>query len=330
MPKFSIIVPVYRVEEYLDECVKSVVDQTYQNFELILVNDGSPDSSGEICDRWGKQDPRITVLRKENGGLSSARNWGLPVVTGEYVLFLDSDDYWISGDVLERLAQRLAQTQPDVLVYNLQKDFSGKREQPYFPENLDMPGDLSNEQTAVFMAEHDLWTACAWNKAIRSDLFRDGQLRFVHGITSEDVDWCLRLALAAKRFDYLGICAVNYRQRSNSITGSISMKKIRQVFENVCECVRLLEASGDQRELLRIFTGYQYGILLYNIASLSTSSDKKALISQAKPLAYLLEWSSNAKIRSMCKIRKLCGFSMMLTLLHIKNKIDNIRYKRSG
>lgn len=330
MPMFSIITPVYNVEAYLDACIRSVVNQTYEDYELLLVNDGSSDKSAMICQRWADKDHRVRVLNRPNGGAASARNWALKEAKGNYILFLDSDDYWMSEDVLHRLAKRIEKTRPDVLIYNLQKDYGGKREAPYFPGTVAMPTELSADESAQFVAQRDLWTACAWNKAVKAGLFTEGRLRFLEGNVSEDIDWSFRLALAASRFDYADVCAVNYRQRTDSTTGTISLKKIWQVFENVCECVRLLEASGDQRELLHVFTGYQYGILLYNIASLSASSDKKALISKAKPMAYLLEWSSNAKIRSMCKIRKLCGFSMMLTLLHIKNKIDKIRYKRSG
>lgn len=94
MLKFSIIVPVYNVEAYLDECIQSVLEQTYTDFELILVDDGSKDNSGTICDRWAQHDSRVFVVHKQNGGLSSARNEGLRHITGQYVMFLDSDDYW--------------------------------------------------------------------------------------------------------------------------------------------------------------------------------------------------------------------------------------------
>lgn len=92
-PLISVIVPVYKVEKYLDECVESIVNQTYRNLEIILVDDGSPDNCPQMCDDWAKRDARIRVIHKENGGLSSARNAGLDVCTGEYISFIDSDDW---------------------------------------------------------------------------------------------------------------------------------------------------------------------------------------------------------------------------------------------
>lgn len=94
MPEFSIIVPIYKVEKYLEICIDSIIGQSFCNFELILVDDGSPDTCGEICDRYSSSDTRVKVVHKENGGLSSARNAGLDIATGKYVIFIDSDDFW--------------------------------------------------------------------------------------------------------------------------------------------------------------------------------------------------------------------------------------------
>ena len=102
IPEISVIVPVYKVEPYLDRCVQSILRQTFRAFELILVDDGSPDGCPAMCDAWAKQDRRIRVLHKENGGLSSARNAGLAVATGRYISFVDSDD-WIEPQMLEYL-----------------------------------------------------------------------------------------------------------------------------------------------------------------------------------------------------------------------------------
>lgn len=93
MPEISIIVPVYKVEKYLDTCVRSILAQTFTDFELILVDDGSPDGCGALCDAYAKEDPRVSVLHKKNGGLSSARNVGIEAAGGKYIGFVDSDDY---------------------------------------------------------------------------------------------------------------------------------------------------------------------------------------------------------------------------------------------
>ena len=105
MPLFSIIVPVYKAEKYINECVDSVLAQTFEDFELILADDGSPDRCPEICDEYAKKDSRIKVIHKENGGASSARNSGIEAACGEYVIFLDSDDYWEENYTLQRLTE---------------------------------------------------------------------------------------------------------------------------------------------------------------------------------------------------------------------------------
>ena len=102
MDLISVIVPVYKVEPYLDKCVRSIVEQTYQNLEIILVDDGSPDNCGAICDAWAEKDSRIKVIHKENGGLSDARNAGMDVATGQWIAFVDSDD-WIAEEMYESL-----------------------------------------------------------------------------------------------------------------------------------------------------------------------------------------------------------------------------------
>lgn len=106
MDKISVIVPVYRVEEYLPKCVESIINQTYKNLEIILVDDGSPDRCGQMCDEYAKEDDRIRVVHKQNGGLSSARNAGLDVATGEYIGFVDSDDY-IAPEMYETLYKQI-------------------------------------------------------------------------------------------------------------------------------------------------------------------------------------------------------------------------------
>ena len=112
-PKISVIVPVYKVEQYLDRCVKSILSQTFTNFELVLVDDGSPDKSGLMCDEWSKNDSRIKVIHKENGGLSDARNTGVEKASAEYVTFIDSDDY-VAEDFLEYLYKLITENNCDV------------------------------------------------------------------------------------------------------------------------------------------------------------------------------------------------------------------------
>ena len=138
-PLISVIVPVYKAEPYLDKCVNSIRNQTYKNLEIILVNDGSPDRCGEMCDAYAKADSRIRVFHKENGGQSSARNLGLDHMTGEYVGFVDSDD-WIEPDMYQRLYDRMVETESQISVCGLQRDLDNGQVayfNPSYPQNRD-------------------------------------------------------------------------------------------------------------------------------------------------------------------------------------------------
>ena len=117
--KFSIMTPVYKVERYLPECIESVLGQTYGNFEFILVDDGSPDHSGEICEEYAKKDSRIRVFHKPNGGLMHTRRYALERASGDYYVFLDSDDY-LSLDTLETLSRYIAESGADCVIYGLE------------------------------------------------------------------------------------------------------------------------------------------------------------------------------------------------------------------
>ena len=126
-PKISVIVPVYKVEKFLDRCVESIVGQTYENLEIILVDDGSPDNCPSMCDKWAEKDSRIKVIHKENGGVSSARNAALDAATGDFIGFVDSDD-WIEPDMYESLMMRIDETGKDIAVCSYYSiEVSGER-----------------------------------------------------------------------------------------------------------------------------------------------------------------------------------------------------------
>lgn len=124
--KFSIIIPVYKVELYLRQCINSVLNQSYKDFELILVDDGSPDNCPVICDEYASRDIRVKVIHKSNGGLSDARNAGLDIAKGEYVLFLDSDDWWDDVLALEKINLKIKDTDADLIIIGMKKFFSKK------------------------------------------------------------------------------------------------------------------------------------------------------------------------------------------------------------
>lgn len=328
MPFFSVIIPVYNVENYLDKCLGSVVSQTFSDIQVIVVDDGSTDGSGTICDQWRKKDSRIIVNHKKNGGLSSARNAGLQIAEGEYILFLDSDDYWISNDALQEISDRIKLTNPDVLVFNLQKVYEGKYAKPYFDATTEIVVRDVADIGKTFVLSNGLWTACAWNKAIKKSMFENHSLYFREGITSEDVDWCYRLAKKARVMDYLNQCIVAYRQRCSSITGTITHQKCRDLLNNIMECIGLSEGEKNSGENLDRYLAYLYGTLLFDYAILSKSEEKRIMFDEINSLSYLLQDSDDPKIKIIRRAKQFLGMRATLFLLKQRNNLQKMKERR--
>lgn len=323
MIKFSVVIPVYKVEEYLDQCVQSVVEQTYRRLEILLVDDGSPDRCGAMCDDWAKKDDRIRVIHQENGGLSDARNTGIRHAGGDYVLFLDSDDWWEQNTVLETLAKQLEKTPVDVLTYNYRKSVDGVPQPAYFDEQIpshDTPVDIAA------MVQKDLWVCSSWNKAVRFSLFEQGDLFFRKGITSEDMDWSLRLALKAGTFAFVNCCVLAYRQRSMSITHSVSKKSVVTLRDNIACCIELLKKAGkDMEDCLNPYVAYLFATLIHNVASLPRG-ERKDFTADLKAMKYLLACSGNPKVRLIHRCSRLMGLSGTMMLLRLRTRLQT----RSG
>ena len=214
--KISVIVPVYNVEAYLSACMESLIGQSYKNLEIILVNDGSTDSSDEICREYAGRDDRIRIITQDNQGLSAARNTGLDHATGDYVFFCDSDDS-LSNDALEKLINKAADDNSDIVacgIANVWYDDCGDVVRSEAFTNSD-PGMWSGRQAVVEMMRSNNVCTVAWNKLYRMRLFDD--LRFPVGLLHEDEAFTYKLLYGAGLVSYLPDLLYNYRQRSGSI-----------------------------------------------------------------------------------------------------------------
>lgn len=221
----SVIVPIYKVEKYLRKCVESILSQTHTNLEIILVDDGSPDNCGAICDEYAKQDARIKVIHKPNGGLSDARNAGLDIMTGEYVAFVDSDD-WIGPRMYETLLQMLKLFQADIAIGGVADDLEqdGKVTTVKVSNYGDEP---FSESAAEAMRRYFHGSWAAWDKLYKADLFRD--IRYPVGEINEDEAIVLQLLSKCTRVCYTNEVFYHYMRRpsSGSITAaSFSVKKL--------------------------------------------------------------------------------------------------------
>jgi glycosyltransferase involved in cell wall biosynthesis len=233
LPLISVIVPVYKVEPYLRRCIDSIRNQTYTNLEIILVDDGSPDNCGHICDEYAQKDKRILVIHQENGGLSAARNSGLDRCTGDYIGFVDSDDC-IHPEMYERLYQ-------DICTYHTRLAFCHPNMcYGSIPDiNKNLPTECKDKEFVILksMTENIWWSA--WTKLYERSLFK--KLRYPHGKTNEDYaitmyiyDMCDRIAINYNKL-------YNYCVRENSIcTSPLNLKKFDQI-DNTLEVMQYME-----------------------------------------------------------------------------------------
>ena len=223
----SVIIPIYNVEKYLEECVESVLYQTYQDLEIILVDDGSPDGCGAICDEYAQKDKRVKVIHKENGGLSDARNAGLDVCRGDYIVFVDSDDC-IHPQMIERLYNLLMKYQTDMAICSFQ-DIE-ENEMPLYAE-YDAQGKeycFEKENIMNQLQSRNLLTVVAWNKIYKARLFEN--IRYPKGYIHEDEFIIHKLLHLCTRTVYTEEKLYYYRKRGDSIMGNISPKKIQDIY----------------------------------------------------------------------------------------------------
>jgi len=195
--KFSVIIPVYNVQKYLVEAIRSIQKQTYNYFEIILVDDGSIDGSSKLCDDFAKEDDRIRVIHKENGGVSSARNSGIAVSTGDYMLFVDSDDYWCD-DILLSIDKTIRESYyPDIVYANENYLLMPKGEKNTYSCGLldEEFNKLYGDQLLKYMLtkpSDNLW--CVWRAAYRINMVKNDRIYFKQGIIlGEDADWLFRV-----------------------------------------------------------------------------------------------------------------------------------------
>lgn len=260
--RISVIVPVYNVEKYLARCVDSVLAQTYENLEVILVNDGSKDTSGAICDAYAARDSRIRVIHKENGGLSSARNAGLDIAGGEYIAFVDSDD-WIEAQTYEWMMEQMLRHRVKLVCagrYDVDGE-TGQKRVGLCPRKEEV---LSGEEMVGRIFTWDNCDSSACDKLYSRSLF--AQHRFPLGVVCEDVPVIYRVVLEAGRVALCDKPVYNYYQRSGSISrDSVSEKTFHysrhtaQIYPYICENY---PAIKDQAEFLRVRSLYHLCLTL--------------------------------------------------------------------
>lgn len=269
-PLFSIIVPIYNVERYLEQCIESVLAQDYQNYELILVDDGSPDNSIDICVKYAKQYSNIVFIHKINGGVSDARNAGIQIARGEYLMFLDSDDYWEGTSILSDLQNIITENNPDVIFNYMSSVYPDKIVNHYINRDK-LIGSFKEDFQDLY--QDGIYLGFPFTKIMKRELILKHQLFFIKGRTFEDVIWSFSLVKHIKDYAIYRNCFYMYRrERKGSITSVVTAKNQESLFQNLSDVITEIENMKLNNELLPGFKKYVddiYGYVMkcYNLLS---------------------------------------------------------------
>lgn len=306
--KVSFIIPIYNVEKYLSECVESILAQTYSDFEMLLVDDGSPDNCPALCDDWARKDSRIKALHKPNGGLSDARNYGLDHAKGDYVVFVDSDDFWVEKDCLERLMNVVdAHPECDFIGFNCSYYYSDTKTYKKwvaYNESLSVPTDKNIVICSLVASGTFPMSACL--KIIKRKSLSDMGLRFIKGTIAEDIPWFIDLLEGSKKCMFVNQYIYAYRQNvAGSITASGNPKSTSDLFTIVKNEVAKMESrslSEEVKDALYSFLAYEFCILLT-----SSSRMPKEMRKELMQYEWLLNYTANPKVRKAALVNKLLG-----------------------
>lgn len=298
MDKITVIIPVYNVEKYLRESIESIINQTYKNLEIILVDDGAKDSSGKICDEYAKKDNRIIAIHQENKGMSGARNTGLEHATGKYIMFADSDDTF-EIDACEKLYKFIEKTNADYVVGNYRNmDEDGtKWEKPVFDINKYVESKLSIED---YNTSFYIMNSAVWNKIFRKSFLDDLNIKFIEKLPAEDAIFTTYCFMKAKSVYYMPHIMYNYRQRASD---SISTNCSKAYFMGINKAYRIIYNNFKENNYLdyyRFFYAKSMNYILYKFID-SSELTKEERIDVLDNMKWFYVLSNDLKIPTILK-----------------------------
>ena len=319
--KFSIIIPVYKVEKYLRQCVDSVLGQSYLDFEVILVDDGSPDRCPEMCDEYVNLDSRVKVIHQQNSGIACARNAGIKAAQGEYVVCIDSDDYLFDSTLLQKIADK-TEAQTDVIIYGFQKYFESTQQLGEFEVPV-LRGACSAADMLQAVLASNTYCGTAWTKAVRLDLLRENGIEFKSGMISEDIDWYMQVLSHAKTFDSINEIGIIYRQREDSISHAPKLKSLEDnlwILEHWP--AKFAETIADKRTLHSLMSVMAYYFTNDLILYTSYSHSQVAVFKpRLKAQSYLLKYAATPRAKIVKKVYGILGFGLTIFLLRVLSRL---------
>lgn len=319
---FSVIIPIYNAERYLKECIDSVLYQSFEDFELILVDDGSTDSSGAICDGYAAKDGRIKVIHKQNGGQSTARNRGVACAQGRYLLFLDSDDFINSKTFMEELKQASVDD-TDIVAFRYMKYYSDHSSDCGIKMNgLD---GLKKIDLLAELVRRDAFFCSCWSKTVKAALIKENGIQFDESLSCEDMDWYFNVVLKSATMKVIDKPFICYRQREGSVTSSgykeknlldyiTTIRRWKDTLENMPE--------GEERTIMLSALAKLYCNLL--IAFSRNYDEAKNHAGEVFEFKTLLQMDLNPRTRVFHSISRLIGIKGMCKSVQVIERIRGV------
>lgn len=309
----SVIIPVYNVKSYLERCVESVLRQTFKDMEIILVDDGSTDGSGELADQLAVTDSRIRTMHQKNEGVSVARNRGIETARGEYVVFLDSDDEWLLEDGLERLLKE-SKAGCDLIVFK-RVDIWKEHEEVSADYDLETISSMP-DTSAVFayLVKKQLFQFSACFLMTRRELLTENKIFFPVGIVDEDISWNLHLWQCVHSVCFHNLPFYGYHHRANSVTTTASLRSYTSNDEIFTHWKAVCEAGCKNKESILIYLANIWVSLGYHLYSLN-KADKVEAIKILERHEDLLSNAYSPKSRRAAMLVKMTGVKYTTTLL---------------
>lgn len=328
--KFSVIIPVYNAANFIERCVNSVLTQTYKDIEVLLIDDGSTDNSREICNQIKESDARVKVIHQQNTGAAGARNNGMRQATGDYLLFPDSDDYYLVKEGFQDIADALKNSQADVLVFDHVVYESG--------EIGSLSSDLTKGEVEKdvdilkLLIEKDKLTRSAWTKVVKRKLIQEHKISFPNVRQTEDTGFTADLIRVAQTFDWYDKKFYAYIKHPNSITAKrLSKQIIDSSFYVLTEAVKKRKKITDITRQLSYdsYLAYPYIVLLGQTKEAMHRGElvSDEIIIELKAYSFLIKAGLNPRTRPIRFIYNVLGYRMTVLILGF---IMNQTYKKQG
>ncbi|MGL4850546.1 MAG: glycosyltransferase family 2 protein [Clostridium sp.] len=317
----SIIVPIYNVESYLQKCIESIIEYKERNIEILLVNDGSTDRSKEICETYERLDTRIKLINKVNGGLSDARNFGIINACGEYLMFLDSDDF-VDDMILKTVIDHIKESKVDVIMSPYKEivndEFIKINGENSLLENCSECVVTDEILKKIFEKTTSLWPA--WRYIVKKNFLEENKILFKKGFLHEDIDFTTKILLKMKSFKYVNIAWYCYRvNRDGSIMNNRGIRSLMDIMNIIIDLKREMENEMGVNKVIselvlrRLSKTFYTTIRLFKLAS---RKEKKEIIAKLQKNKYILDKSNKLKHRIVFNLGNIIGIERMIKIIN--------------